>query len=649
MYKSYDLNSSTHTQQGAVSARLTALIDQILDARLPGDIDITTDGKRAAFVVWEPLPGQQLPRGRIWVADAESGNARPLSDGKQETSCPRWSPDGTRLAFLSKAEGEKERPQLHLMKAEGSDAQPLCRMPNGASALAWAPDGSRIAFISVEGEEPKRDPLVLAPARHRRLWTVRPDHAIAEAVTPPDMSVWEHVWSPDSTQLALYYSPGSDDTDWYSSQIGVVPAEGGAVRQVSDLTWQARSLAWSPDGRQIAYLSGRWSDPGRGSGDIFTVSLERTETRNLTQNIDCSPAWCCWFPDGRYLLFTAIRQVTHQICMVDSFDGTIIVLEEDFVMHRDQPTLAITPDRGSFATVHSTAQQPPDVWHGTFIYKNERPMGVEWKRLTHLNPIIEATIKMPKSERISYASVDGWSIDGVFSPALNVQEGQLPPLYVEVHGGPSGAYCDNWFHFTSIYAAAGFAVFRPNMRGSWGHGAAFADAVLGDMGGKDLQDILNGVEDLVQRGKVDGNRVCIGGWSNGGFLSAWAVTQTTRFKAAMVGAGITDWHGMHAQSNIADADMLLLEADPLKQPDIYREHSPITFAEWVTTPTLILHGEDDPAVPVAQAYTFYRALRERGVPVECVIYPREGHGLSERDHNRDSIERVLRWFTKYVQ
>jgi dipeptidyl aminopeptidase/acylaminoacyl peptidase len=177
---------------------------------------------------------------------------------------------------------------------------------------------------------------------------------------------------------------------------------------------------------------------------------------------------------------------------------------------------------------------------------------------------------------------------------------------------------------------------------------AFADAVLGDMGGKDFQDILNGIEYLVKEGLVDGERVGIGGWSNGGFLTAWAVTHSKRFKAAMMGAGISDWLNMHAQTNIRDADILLLAADPLKNPEVYHRHSPITYADRVTTPTLILHGENDPAVPVAQAYAFYRALQERNVPVELVVYPREGHGLSERAHLRDSLERHLRWLERYL-
>ncbi len=171
---------------------------------------------------------------------------------------------------------------------------------------------------------------------------------------------------------------------------------------------------------------------------------------------------------------------------------------------------------------------------------------------------------------------------------------------------------------------------------------------MGDVGGKDLQDIMAGIDYLIAQGRVDGNRLAIGGWSNGGFLTAWAVTQTTRFKAAMMGAGVSDWLNMHAQTNISDADVLMLAVDPLEQPEVYNQHSPMTFASRVRTPTLILHGENDPAVPVAQAYAFYRALCERNVPVEMAIYPREGHGMDEREHIIDSEHRLLRWLERYV-
>ncbi len=639
------------TKDSLTGSRVPVTLDILLEMRFPDEVAISSDGKKVAFVVWENVPDEPKRRGRIWVADTSGGEAQPFTKGKRGETCPRWSPDGKQLAFITQAEGEKdkEKPQLYLMPAEGGDARQVCKMPNGVSDLTWAPDGSRIAFISLEGEEPKNDPKVISPGRHRRLWTVRPDHAIPEPVVADGITVWEYSWSPDSKQLALYYSTGPGDTDWYRGQIGVVGAGGGAVRQLTHLSWQARALAWSPDSKQIAYISGRWSDPGRGSGEIFTVSLENGQTRNLTPGSMVSPTWCCWFPDGQHLLYAACKDVTHQIGMLDSNDGTITLLEGDFVMQWDQPGLSTTPDRRCFATIHSNHQRPPDAWFGELTYEGDRAKGILWHRLSRLNPIAEETLALSATERINYESVDGWQIDGLFTPPLNGKNDTLPPLYVDVHGGPSGAECDFWDGFMQLFVAAGYAVFKPNMRGSWGHGMAFADAVLGDMGGKDFQDILNGVEYLVRQGLVDGSRVAIGGWSNGGYLTAWAVTQSNRFKAAMMGAGISDWHNMHAQTNIADADILLLAADPLENPEVYRKHSPLTYAGRVTTPTLILHGEDDPAVPVAQAYAFYRALRERNVPVELVVYPREGHGLNEKAHQRDALERQLRWFERYLQ
>lgn len=629
--------------------RIPATIDIMLETRTPVDFDMSEDGKRVAFVVVERVPGEQKPRLRIWVTETEHGEPRPFLSGRSNETCPRWSPDGKHLAFITQPEGEKEKPQIHLVPAEGGTPHLLCKMPSGVSSLAWTPDSSRVSFLAQESEEPQDDPKILQPARPKRLWTIRPDQALPSVITPENLTIREYTWSHDSKQLAVYYSEGSDETDWYHSHIGVVAAEGGAVRKVVHLSQPASSLAWSPDGKYLAYHSGKWSDPGRGAGDIFLVSLEDGQVRNLTPGITCSPSWCCWLPNGRELLYTAIKGLTHQVGLLDIATGTMHVLEEDFVMWFDQPWLSITPDRRSFATMHSTGQQPYDIWSGTLNFVDERPASITWKRLSRLSPLIEETREIIPTERISYTSVDGQHVEGLFTPPARTEDGRLPPLYVEVHGGPSGAYCDGWFFGTHIFAAQGYAIFRPNYRGSWGYGAAFADAVVGDMGGKDLQDILSGVEYLIQQGRVDGNRVCIGGWSNGGYLSAWAITQTNRFRAAMVGAGISDWHNQHAQSNIPDADILLLAADPLENSEAYRRVSPITYAARVTTPTLILHGEDDPAVPVAQAYAFYRALRERNVPVECVIYPREGHGVAEYNHLRDVFERQLRWFDKYVK
>src|SRR5262249_11136508 len=268
---------------------------------------------------------------------------------------------------------------------------------------------------------------------------------------------------------------------------------------------------------------------------------------------------------------------------------------------------------------------------------------------------IAATLAIIPSRRIQYTGADDWRIEGIFTPSANERQAMPPPLVLWVHGGPTSAFREGYLQtarvdalLVQLLANAGFAVLRANPRGSMGRGVAFADAVLGDPGGKDLEDLLRGVDYVVGGGWADGARVGVGGWSYGGFMAAWAVTQTTRFKAAMVGAGICDFHSFHAQSNIPDWGKRILAADPLEQPEMYRTRSAITYARRITTPTLVLHGEQDPCVPVSQAYALYRALQERGVPAELAVYPREGHGLREREHLRDYCARLLRWLEMYL-
>jgi dipeptidyl aminopeptidase/acylaminoacyl peptidase len=617
--------------------------------RMPADAQISPDGKRAAFVVWEYVGGEQRQRGRIWtvnteVADNEVGEPRPLTKGPKSDYCPRWSPDGKRLAYLSIDEGERAKPQLHIISAEGGEPEQRCMMPNGVVNLEWSPDGSRIAFLSLEGEQPKHDPIVVVPERHYRLWSIYADYDVPLPVTPAELTVWQYEWSPDSRQLAVYYSVMPGESGWYVGQIGYVSAQGGAVRQLTSLTRQASSLAWSADGTKLAYVSGEWSDRGQDAGDVFVLPLDGSEPYNLTPGIQCSISWCRWFPDGHRLLFAAFQGVTQQIGILNTTNGAVMLLDNDFVMRL--PVLSATPDLDAFVTLHSTQQQPYDVWHATL---DDGAKGITWHRLSRLNPIAEETFALAKTDRIRYPSADGWQIDALFThPSVRKTDGP-PPLVVNVHGGPSWVWSDDIGMFwTQLLASAGYAVLRPNVRGSWGRGVAFADAVVGDMGGKDFQDVLHGVDHLIQLGLVDGNRVAIAGWSYGGFMTAWAISQTTRFRAAVVGAGVSDWHNFHAQSQLSEWDRRFLEADMLDSSEVYRERSPITYARNITTPTLILHGEKDHDVPVSQGYALYRALYERGVPVEFVVYPREGHGIRERDHQRDMEERLLRWLEKYL-
>src|SRR5258706_3924260 len=549
------------------------------------DANLSADGQYVAFVVWEWIPQQPKKRRRIWLVETSDSEPRPLTRSHREDSCPRWSTDGKQLAFISKEIGEgnkekeKEKAQPYLMLSPEGEPKQICAMPNGVSDLEWSPDGHYITFLSLEGKEPESDPRVITEGRHNRLWKVHVNSDIPEPVTPDGFTIWEYAWSPDSRQLAVYYSTGPGETDWYRGQIGIVSADGGAIRQVTQLTRQASALAWSPDGTRLAYISGEWSDRCRGGGDIFFLHVGGggSEARNLTPGITFSPAWCRWFPDGQRLLYTAWQGVTQQIGILNEADGAIMPLDKDFLMDVSWPHLSTTPDLQRFATTHANEQHPPDIWFGELAAEGENSTAIHWRRLSRLNPIAEETFALVPSRVIRYESVDGWQIDALFTAPLSHEGETPPPLVVDVHGGPSWAWCDDFgygFFSAQELASAGYAVLRPNVRGSWGRGVAFADAVVGDMGGKDLQDILCGVEYLVKRGMVDGNRVAIAGGSYGGFMAAWAGRKTTRFKAAIMGGRPPHFSRFPSPANNSRLGICFLWVCPPSKPQNHFAPSP---------------------------------------------------------------------------
>jgi dipeptidyl aminopeptidase/acylaminoacyl peptidase len=483
-----------------------------------------------------------------------------------------------------------------------------------------------------------------------------------EPVTPETVTVWDFAWSPDGARFALYFGDGPDETDWYRGQVGVVAAGGGAVRQLTHLTRQAGALAWSPDSERVAYIAGEWSDHGLVGGEVFVVAAADGEARNLTPGVEFSPSWVQWLPDGQRLLYCGLDGVTGQIGLLDEATGALTTLERGVTLADfGWPRLRPTADGRTFATLISDARHPAEVYLGALTNSADSaadatdgaagaPDGVAMRRLTRLNPLAEETWAHVPSQLLTYEGADGWKIQALYTPPLRHEGTGAPPMILQVHGGPTSAHLDDWTgRHAQLFASAGFATLRVNPRGSIGRGVAFADAVLGDMGGKDYEDLMRGVGVAIARGLADPNRLGIAGWSYGGFMTAWAVTQTTRFKAAMMGAGVSDYHSFHAQTNIQDWDERILMATPNEQPEVYRQHSAITHVKSVTTPTLIVHGEKDPCVPVNQAYAFYHALRELGVPVELAVYPREGHGFLERDHITDWTARMLRWMTTYLR
>ncbi|HEX8998113.1 MAG TPA: S9 family peptidase [Ktedonobacterales bacterium] len=651
--------SATSNLPAHASAQRQPITPEMMASlRLAQDPALSPDGKRVTFTLAEWVPGQPRRRTSIWVVsaeDKEGAEPRVMASSEKNDSLARWSPDGEWLAFLSNRDeaGGFDKAQLYVMPAQGGAARRVCAMPNGVSDLAWSPDSQRVAFTSLEGPEPSTDPIVVTPGRHMRLWSVRPAGGQPAPVTPDNLTVWDFAWSPDGASFALYYGDGPDETDWYRGQIGIVASGGGAVRQITRLTRQAAALAWSPDSARVAYVSGEWSDHGLVGGDVFVIPAAGGEARNLTPDVGFSPSWVQWTPDGQQLLYCGWDGVTGQIGLLDVATGALTPLERGVIVGQGGwPRMTASANGRLFATIKYDPRHPAEVYLGALSGTGDAPGDfgdISWRRLTRLNPLAEETWARVPAQLLTYEGADGWEIQALYTPPLRHEGPGAPPMILLVHGGPTSAHQDDFSGWINqALVSAGFAILRPNPRGSIGRGVAFADGVLGDMGGKDFEDLMLGVDTAVARGLADPERLGIAGWSYGGFMTAWAVTQTTRFKAAMMGAGISDYHSFHAQTNIQDWDERFLQATPNEQPEVYRQRSPITHVKRVTTPTLIIHGEKDPCVPVNQAHAFYHALRELGVPVELAVYPREGHGFVERAHIKDWVGRMIRWMTTHL-
>ncbi len=651
------------------------------------DVQLSPDGTLVAFVLGDVCKeNTQAPRSQVWVVPTGGGAARPFTGGPRADTEPRWSPDGRALAFLSDR-AEDGRPQVYLLDRDGGEARRLTNLPGKISELVWSPDGAMLAFLmeDPETEDEKqrkaaKDDAIEFEKNHKwqRVWTVEATGGEARQVTVDGAQVWEFDWAPDGG-FALVVGPEPYEWSWYVSRLARVGPDGGEPQTI--FTVPEKQFACprvSPDGASVAFLSAIWSDSGMNGGDIMLVPAGGGAARNLTAGYGGSVWWIEWAPDSASIDYMAYEDGEATIGRLDLATGARTTrwkaatqINESFSA---RPLARAT---GSIAIVRQDATHPADIWLATptteagegvkgrkgegersfhpFTPSPFHPVSpappLEWRQLTDLHPQA-AELALGETRVLRWRSADGLEIQGLLILPVGYQAGRRVPLITWIHGGPAWLYTQGFYGAGRVphqmFAGAGCAVLLPNPRGSVGWGVPFTEANIGDLGGRDFEDIMAGVDHVIDLGIADAERLGVGGWSYGGFMSAWAITQTDRFKAAMVGAAITNWRSFHGVASIGTWDQISYRADPYEQGGRYDQFSPIHYVDKVTTPTLIIHGENDPIVPVGQSYELFRALKDRGVPVELVVYPREPHGPLERMHNLDRLRRYLEWFMRHL-
>jgi dipeptidyl aminopeptidase/acylaminoacyl peptidase len=629
------------------------LDDALIAAHRPGDPQVSPDGE---WVAWTATPygmTGEHPESAIWLAPADGslmGNQ--FTSGNSNDLHPRWSPDSRSLAFLSDR-AEPGTAGLYLIQLGGGEAIEWVTRKADIQTFAWSPDGQSIAFTSPDEpsedeerrKEERKDANVYGEKwPYARLYLYDVDSGESTKLEIGDVHVCEIAWAPDSSQIALLVTPTPEIETRRLSEIKTVDVSSGGCHDLGRVPgWMARDLLWTNGGQRLCYVSSH--EAGLSSLTAYAVNLDdgapqvigaQAEDSFCVDRLRSVPA------SQRHGLVIADGLKT-RLEWVDPRTGDreyLYEANEGDISY--EVSVARTPgDEVRIATLWSRGDVPPEIYTGA-------PGDLTCVSNHHS---IIAGFTMSQQEAFYWSSPDGLELDGVLIRPHGRGDGPYPTV-VHIHGGPYGRYTEGWAGgWTQSLANEGYAVLMPNYRGGEARGNEFAKWGAGLVGDMEFADVMSAVDAAIERGIADPERLGIGGWSQGGFLTAWGVTQTDRFKAGVMGAGVSDWGSMVMSSDVPTMESMLAGGRPWDGPGphSFMQRSPISYAKRVRTPLLILHGEEDARVPVSQAIGFHRALMENDIETVLVTYPREPHGIREAEHMRDAFRRVREWFDRHLK
>jgi dipeptidyl aminopeptidase/acylaminoacyl peptidase len=632
--------------------------EDILSVRDLDELRLSPDGKKIAFVVREPgdakLPRQ--PRlSNIWIMPTD-GSARPhpIVPNLKNAYSPFWSPDGRKLAFLSDRrvdvdDSAGQTDQVYLLTLDGVKVDRLTSVPEGVEQFAWSPDGRTIAFVARDSATPEERQREAAGydaievdhnLKPNNLWVTSLSDRKAVQVTKQDFEITELAWSPKGDELALVVARTPKPEDSFLLSLVVVNRTSGNVARTLSTNVAPISglLKWSPNGDSITFLEGPATKDF--ASWLAVVPASGGSVRAIMKNYSGTIHSADWTPDSKHLLAQSIEGTREALLRIDSATGAVHKLAD---VNQSQWDLSFSTNGQTIAYLAQTPEAPSDIW---VLTKDEQP-----RQITNFNPKTKSW-RVGKIREVEWKnSQDGLTRRGVLITPPGYLPGNLYPTIVNTHPGDTAwwvGFHAKWWAWGQLLASNGYVVFLPNTRGVTGEGWRL-HATTVDWGGMAFSDLMDGVDYLVAQRIADPNRLGIGGWSNGGFMTEYAITHTTRFKAAVAQAGHSDFFSLYGTSDIRGSLRISTLESPHLNRKWYDDHSPITLVRNCRTPTLLIHGINDRGVPVGQAYEFYTGLKDVGVETEMVVYPREGHSIREHAHQLDVQKRVLAWFDKHLR
>src|SRR5947199_3094541 len=617
------------------------------------DVALSPDGAHVAWVQSTAASTSKQTYIRETSKDAPATLVKIPITRERTDFDPVWSSDSKTLAVFSST-GEKEQRQLWLVNADGSNPKQITHLNGYAARPRWSHDGKRIAFLYVEGAG-GGGPLMAAPVTTGVIDTAIHNQRIAvvdvasrqlRQVSPGNLHIYDYDWSPDDKVFVTTAAPGPGDNNWWIAQIYTIDIAKGNATFIYKPSLQVAVPRWSPDGKSVAFIEGLMSDEGFHGGDLFTISADSHDVSNRTQGRKSSVSSLFWQTPDR-VLFTEIvggGSAISELTLANNSVRTIWKGAEDLHAFGNFPNFAVAKDGKFAAAERSSFTTPPEIWAG--------PIG-EWRQLTNNNAAQSPT--WGKAENLEWTN-DGFNIQGWLLAPRQMESGKKYPMIVLIHGGPSSAVTPDWpasFGMSRAIIAAlssqGYYVLMPNPRGSYGQGEEFTRANVKDFGAGDLRDTLAGVDAAIKKYPIDPARLGVTGWSYGGYMTMWTVTQTNRFRGAVAGAGIANWQSYYGQNLIDQWMIPFFGGSFYDDPGIYEKSSPIHFIKNVKTPTLVIVGERDAECPAPQSYEFWHALKTLDVPTQLIVYPGEGHLFTKPEHQADRLDQTIGWFDKYLK
>ncbi len=557
-----------------------------------------------------------------------------------------WSPDGSRLAFTLRVPGSHAR-SVYAVAADGSAMTRLLQFNGTIEALRYGPDG-RLAMLATENAVKEVGATEAGVPISGDLDAAPPEQRIAileggtlHWASPPDLYVYEYDWRPARAGFVGTAAPGNGDDNWWTARMYAF-SEGDTAPQLlyrpANIRQQIAKPKVARDGRSVVFIAGIMSDFGSTGGDVYRIPIEGGPAANLSASLNASASTLTWDCKGQLLVQLLKGDQTELVELGDTqqpASATVLWSGPETLGTRGGGVSAACPS-GLTAVPHESFTEPPEIEFG--------PIG-HWRNLTDANTGLSSPVRVQSLWWKSGGfDVQGWLL-------LPARANGKMPMITMIHGGPAAAVTPTFGGpgLVTTLLESGYALFRPNPRGSYGQGEPFTLANVRDLGHGDLRDVLAGIDAALRQAPIDEARLGIMGGSYGGFMAMWAVTQTTRFKAAVASAGVSDWLSYYGENGIDAWLIPYFGASVYDDPAVYARSSPINFIRKVRTPTFSYVGERDIECPAPQTQEFWHALKELGVPTAVMIYPGEGHGLRDPDHIADAMQRTLAWFDKYLK